>query len=210
MDGLVTRRSIEEGETAVLGTMNNAGSVLLTIADMSMLEAEVEVDETEIPTVTARTDGEGHDRRRAGPDVQGPRHRGRQQPDSDLDAEHRTAAGDDLQGGDHPRRGGARREAGLHLHGRDHDGDAQERRLGADPGAHRPRDALQRQERDGARDAAAAAARRNASRRRFRRRTSRLPVTRARKRKASSSSPTAAASSRRSRSALPASSTSKC
>lgn len=52
MDGLVTRRSIEEGETAVVGTMNNAGSVLLTIADMSVLEAEVEVDETEIPTVT--------------------------------------------------------------------------------------------------------------------------------------------------------------
>jgi HlyD family secretion protein len=51
MDGLVTRRSIEEGETAVLGTMNNAGSVLLTIADMSVLEAEVEVDETEIPSV---------------------------------------------------------------------------------------------------------------------------------------------------------------
>jgi HlyD family secretion protein len=52
MDGLVTRRSIEEGETAVLGTMNNAGSVLLTIADMSVLEAEVEVDETEIPSVS--------------------------------------------------------------------------------------------------------------------------------------------------------------
>jgi HlyD family secretion protein len=52
MDGLVTRRSIEEGETAVLGTMNNAGSVLLTIADMSILEAEVEVDETEIPEVS--------------------------------------------------------------------------------------------------------------------------------------------------------------
>src|SRR4029079_3748977 len=52
MDGLVTRRSIEEGETAVLGTMNNAGSVLLTIADMSLIEAEVEVDETEVPTVS--------------------------------------------------------------------------------------------------------------------------------------------------------------
>jgi HlyD family secretion protein len=52
MDGLVTRRSIEEGETAVLGTMNNAGSVLLTIADMTVLEAEVEVDETEIPEVS--------------------------------------------------------------------------------------------------------------------------------------------------------------
>jgi HlyD family secretion protein len=52
MDGLVTRRSIEEGETAVVGTMNNAGSVLLTIADMSLLEAEVEVDETDIPSVS--------------------------------------------------------------------------------------------------------------------------------------------------------------
>jgi HlyD family secretion protein len=51
MDGLVTRRGIEEGETAVVGTMNNAGSVLLTIADMSLLEAEVEVDETDIPVV---------------------------------------------------------------------------------------------------------------------------------------------------------------
>jgi HlyD family secretion protein len=52
MDGIVVRRNIEEGETAVVGTMNNAGSQLLTIADMSQLEAEVEVDETDIPTVT--------------------------------------------------------------------------------------------------------------------------------------------------------------
>ncbi|HEX6160748.1 MAG TPA: efflux RND transporter periplasmic adaptor subunit [Thermoanaerobaculia bacterium] len=52
MDGIVTRRNIEEGETAVVGTMNNAGTVLLTIADMSVIEAELEVDETDIPTVT--------------------------------------------------------------------------------------------------------------------------------------------------------------
>jgi HlyD family secretion protein len=51
MNGIVVRRNIEEGETAVVGTMNNAGSQLLTIADMSQLEAEVEVDETDIPTV---------------------------------------------------------------------------------------------------------------------------------------------------------------
>src|SRR5688572_13074599 len=50
-DGIIVRRNIEEGETAVVGTMNNAGSNLLTIADMSVLEAEVEVDETDIPTV---------------------------------------------------------------------------------------------------------------------------------------------------------------
>jgi HlyD family secretion protein len=52
MDGIVTRRNIEEGETAIVGTMNNAGTVLLTIADMSVIQAEVEVDETDIPTVT--------------------------------------------------------------------------------------------------------------------------------------------------------------
>ena len=51
MDGIVVRRNIEEGETAIVGTMNNAGSQLLTIADMSVLEAEVEVDETDIPFV---------------------------------------------------------------------------------------------------------------------------------------------------------------
>jgi HlyD family secretion protein len=50
-DGIVTRRNIEEGENVVVGTMNNAGTQLLTIADMSIIEAEVEVDETEIPSV---------------------------------------------------------------------------------------------------------------------------------------------------------------
>jgi HlyD family secretion protein len=49
--GIVTRRNIEEGETVVVGTMNNAGTVLLTIADMSIINAEVEVDETDIPSV---------------------------------------------------------------------------------------------------------------------------------------------------------------
>ena len=51
IDGLVTRRNIEEGETAVVGTMNNAGTVLLVIADMSVVETEIEVDETDIPYV---------------------------------------------------------------------------------------------------------------------------------------------------------------
>ena len=51
IDGLVTRRNIEEGETVVIGTMNNPGTVLLTIADFSILEAELEVDETDIPSV---------------------------------------------------------------------------------------------------------------------------------------------------------------
>ena len=49
--GIVTKRNIEEGETVVVGTMNNAGTVLLTLADMSVIQAEVEVDETNIPNV---------------------------------------------------------------------------------------------------------------------------------------------------------------
>jgi HlyD family secretion protein len=51
IDGIVTRRNIQEGETAVIGTMNNAGTVLLELADMSVIQAEVEVDETNIPNV---------------------------------------------------------------------------------------------------------------------------------------------------------------
>ncbi|HUF49090.1 MAG TPA: efflux RND transporter periplasmic adaptor subunit [Vicinamibacterales bacterium] len=49
--GIVTRLNVEEGETAVVGTMNNAGTVLLTIADLSVLETEIEVDETDIPYI---------------------------------------------------------------------------------------------------------------------------------------------------------------
>ena len=51
IDGIVTKRTIEEGEMVVVGTMNNAGTVLMTLADMSDIQAEVEVDETNIPNV---------------------------------------------------------------------------------------------------------------------------------------------------------------
>src|SRR5919197_1790914 len=51
IDGIVTRRNIQEGETAVVGTMNNAGTVLLTLADMAVIQGEDEVDETNDPDV---------------------------------------------------------------------------------------------------------------------------------------------------------------
>src|SRR5262249_40969481 len=51
MSGIVVRRAVEEGEVAVIGTMNNAGTVLLTVADLSVMQAELEVDETDIGTV---------------------------------------------------------------------------------------------------------------------------------------------------------------
>jgi HlyD family secretion protein len=48
MSGRVTRKNIEEGETAIVGTMNNPGTVLLTVADLSVMEAKVKVDETDV------------------------------------------------------------------------------------------------------------------------------------------------------------------
>lgn len=46
--GIVTTLSIKEGETAVSGTMNFAGSSLMTIANPQSLQAEVYVDEADI------------------------------------------------------------------------------------------------------------------------------------------------------------------
>lgn len=51
MSGRVTRLNVERGETAVVGTMNNPGSLLLTIADLSVMEAVIEVDETDVPEI---------------------------------------------------------------------------------------------------------------------------------------------------------------
>jgi HlyD family secretion protein len=49
--GLVTKRNIEEGENVFVGAFNNPATVLLTVADLSIIEAEVEVDETDIVNV---------------------------------------------------------------------------------------------------------------------------------------------------------------
>jgi len=49
MDGIVTRRNIEKGEVIITGTMNNPGTVLMTISDMSIIEAVLEVDQTDVP-----------------------------------------------------------------------------------------------------------------------------------------------------------------
>jgi len=52
MDGMVTARRIEQGETAMPGLPQaSAGAILLTISDMSKVEAEMEVDEASIPDV---------------------------------------------------------------------------------------------------------------------------------------------------------------
>jgi HlyD family secretion protein len=48
ISGMITSLRVEEGETAIIGTMNNPGTVLMIIADLSVMEVEVEVDETDV------------------------------------------------------------------------------------------------------------------------------------------------------------------
>ncbi len=50
-DGIVTNLPVREGETVVVGIQNAEGSTLMTIADMSVVTAEVKVDETDIVNV---------------------------------------------------------------------------------------------------------------------------------------------------------------
>jgi len=51
MDGKVTRLNVEEGETVIIGTMNNAGSLILTISQLSVVDVVVQVDETDVPGI---------------------------------------------------------------------------------------------------------------------------------------------------------------
>lgn len=50
-DGVVTNLPVREGESVVVGIQNAQGSTLMTLADMSVITAEVKVDETDIVNV---------------------------------------------------------------------------------------------------------------------------------------------------------------
>jgi HlyD family secretion protein len=50
-NGIVTNEPVREGETVVEGIQNTEGSTLMTLADMSIITAEVKVDETDIVNV---------------------------------------------------------------------------------------------------------------------------------------------------------------
>jgi HlyD family secretion protein len=50
-DGIVTNEPMREGETVVMGIQNTEGSTLMTLADMSIVTAEVKVDETDIVNI---------------------------------------------------------------------------------------------------------------------------------------------------------------
>ena len=51
LDGIITYLPVNEGEIAIVGIQNSPGTVLMTIADLSVITAEVRVDETDIVNV---------------------------------------------------------------------------------------------------------------------------------------------------------------
>jgi len=51
IDGVVTNLPVRAGETVVPGLQNQSGTLIMTIADMSLITAEVKVDETDIVNV---------------------------------------------------------------------------------------------------------------------------------------------------------------
>lgn len=57
-DGVVTSLPVREGETVVVGIQNSPGSTLMTLADMSVITAEVRVDETDIVNIKLGQDAE--------------------------------------------------------------------------------------------------------------------------------------------------------
>ncbi len=48
IDGVVSKLLLEEGEMVIVGLTNIQGTVIMQVADLSVMEAEVEVDETEV------------------------------------------------------------------------------------------------------------------------------------------------------------------
>lgn len=51
LDGIITYLPVNEGEIAIIGVQNQPGTTLMTIADMSIITAEVKVDEADIVNV---------------------------------------------------------------------------------------------------------------------------------------------------------------
>jgi HlyD family secretion protein len=51
IDGVISKLSAKQGEVVVTGTMNNPGTVIMTISDLSRMQVRVRVDEVDIPLV---------------------------------------------------------------------------------------------------------------------------------------------------------------
>ncbi|MCC7204391.1 MAG: efflux RND transporter periplasmic adaptor subunit [Phycisphaeraceae bacterium] len=60
IDGVVTKVNAEVGELVMTGTMNNAGTVILEVADLSTMLVAAEVNENDIPNVKVGQRAKAH------------------------------------------------------------------------------------------------------------------------------------------------------
>ncbi len=141
LDGVVTDLPVRVGETVVPGVQNSAASTIMTIADMSLITAEVKVDETDIvnvhlgqiANVTIDAMPESH--------LHGQSDRDRQHGDPAFHRTGRVAKRDfqpgsqGFQGRDRARSAARRNSAGPVVHREDRHGDAPQRAVDSDPGA---------------------------------------------------------------------------
>jgi multidrug efflux pump subunit AcrA (membrane-fusion protein) len=57
IDGIVTRMNAKVGEMVVTGTMNNMGTVILEVSDLSEMQVDAQIDETNIANVKSGQKG---------------------------------------------------------------------------------------------------------------------------------------------------------
>jgi HlyD family secretion protein len=53
IDGIVSRLDAKIGEVVITGTMNNPGTVIMTVSDLSRMQVRARVDEVDVPLVEA-------------------------------------------------------------------------------------------------------------------------------------------------------------
>lgn len=51
LDGVISKRIAKQGEVVVMGTMNNPGTVIMTISDLSRMQVKARIDEVDVPLV---------------------------------------------------------------------------------------------------------------------------------------------------------------
>ncbi len=51
ISGVISKLSVKQGEVVVTGTMNNPGTVIMTISDLSKMQVKARVDEVDVPLV---------------------------------------------------------------------------------------------------------------------------------------------------------------
>ncbi len=128
LDGVVTNLPVRVGETVVPGVQNSAGSTIMTIADMSLITAEVKVDETDIVNVKLDQPADITIDAIPNQDLQRARDRDRQHGDCAVDgrggfAEHHFQPGSQrFQSGDRAGQSAGRYSSGPFVHGQDHNG----------------------------------------------------------------------------------------